>query len=209
MDWEAVEAADLFQACVENRDPRAWDEFVRRFGLLIARTVYRSVQRWTAPTQEVVDDLVQNVYLKLCAQDGRALRTFQSLHPGAEFGFLKVLAANAVADHFRTRKARPEGGSTVPLDRAPEPTQEHGGDRELMLREIEEGLDRVTQGATRERDRNVFLLYYRQGFSARAISALPTVGLSCEGVESLLGRLTKGVREYLSAGTSRREAEPS
>jgi len=44
----------------------------------------------------------------------------------------------------------------------------------------------------------VFWLYYRAGFTASAIASLPTVGLTTKGVESLIFRLTRIVRENLA-----------
>jgi RNA polymerase sigma-70 factor (ECF subfamily) len=56
-----------------------------------------------------------------------------------------------------------------------------------------------------ERDRTVFWLYYQQGFSAKAIAALPSIGLSEKGVESAILRLTREVRNRLATTRS----EPS
>jgi RNA polymerase sigma-70 factor (ECF subfamily) len=45
-----------------------------------------------------------------------------------------------------------------------------------------------------KRDRTIFWLYYRQGFSAREIAELPGLGLTQKGVESCIHRLTNMLR---------------
>ena len=162
MDWQNTDAERLFQACANREDSQAWDEFVRRYGLVISRTAFRTAQRWTVPTQELVDDLVQDIYLKLCAHNERALRGFRSIREGSDFGYLKVFAANTVIDQFRTRKA---AAVNIPLDHAPEPAVEGPNpESEIMLREIEAGLDCVAPGETYKRERFISFLYYRHGF---------------------------------------------
>jgi RNA polymerase sigma-70 factor, ECF subfamily len=50
---------------------------------------------------------------------------------------------------------------------------------------------------TKDRDRTIFWLYYRQGMTAKEITGLPGIGLSLKGVESALHRLVKLVRDHL------------
>jgi RNA polymerase sigma-70 factor (ECF subfamily) len=67
----------------------------------------------------------------------------------------------------------------------------------VLLREIDEAIDRI---AASKRDKTVFLLYYRQGFTALAIAQVPGIELTAKGVESCLHRLTAQLREHM-AGT--------
>jgi RNA polymerase sigma-70 factor (ECF subfamily) len=55
-------------------------------------------------------------------------------------------------------------------------------------------VERITET---ERDKLVFLLYYRQGFTAKAIAELPGIQLSEKGVESCLLRLTRHLRQHI------------
>ena len=57
-------------------------------------------------------------------------------------------------------------------------------EKAVLLREVNDALSRVAAGPHLQRDRKVFLLYYRVGLSANAIAALPSIGLSTKGVES-------------------------
>jgi RNA polymerase sigma-70 factor (ECF subfamily) len=45
-----------------------------------------------------------------------------------------------------------------------------------------------------ERDRVMFWLYYRQGYTAEEIARLPAIGLTAKGVESALRRVTVWLR---------------
>jgi RNA polymerase sigma-70 factor (ECF subfamily) len=45
-----------------------------------------------------------------------------------------------------------------------------------------------------ERDRALFWLYYRQGFTAEEIGRLTAIGLTAKGVESALRRVTTWLR---------------
>jgi RNA polymerase sigma-70 factor (ECF subfamily) len=64
----------------------------------------------------------------------------------------------------------------------------------ILLREIE---DLIGQIAEKERDKVVFLLYYRQGLTAKKIAGIPGIELSEKGVESCLHRLTERVRKHV------------
>ena len=61
--------------------------------------------------------------------------------------------------------------------------------RAVLLSEIETRL-RDASGIISPRDRAIFWLYYRHGFTAVEIAALPAVHLSHKGVESVLRRIT-------------------
>jgi RNA polymerase sigma-70 factor (ECF subfamily) len=60
-------------------------------------------------------------------------------------------------------------------------------------------LNLCVAGADRDRNSKIFWLYYRAGLSAAAIAALPGIGLSTKGVESLILRITRELRERMSA----------
>jgi len=42
---------------------------------------------------------------------------------------------------------------------------------------------------------SIFWLYYEQGYSAKEISLLPSMGLTVKGVESTLQRLTRFLKD--------------
>jgi RNA polymerase sigma-70 factor (ECF subfamily) len=198
MNWTLADAEALFLACADNADPGAWQEFVRRYGELISRTALRVARRWADFHPEVIEDLIQETYVKLCQSQGKVLRSWRALRTDADYGFIKVFTANVVVDHFRNLNAlRRNAGATVPLASVPEPATELDGlDRAMIIRDVEECLDQKATGPTRNRDHYVFALYYKHGLTAQAISQIPGIGLTREGVESLLWRLTRMLREH-------------
>jgi len=197
---------DLLRACADGGDARAWDEFVRRFHGLISGVVLRTAGRWGLRSPGVVDDLVQESYLKLCRDRMRLLREFEAEHPDAIYGYLKVIVANVVHDQcraLRSKKRVPsqsEGsyGSSPPgtsRGSALDAGSAEGIERAILLKEVDAILR--SAGVSR-RDRTIFWLYYRQGLTAEAIGRLPTIFLSVKGVESVLYRLTRLVRERVA-----------
>jgi RNA polymerase sigma-70 factor (ECF subfamily) len=190
----------LLESCLRSRDEFLWTEFIRRSQPVIAGVVVKTVRRWTTPSPALIDDLVQDTYVKLCANDFRALRQFVCRHENALFGFLKVVAANTVQDHFRGSYSQKRGcgKDEEELDRAMvrvgASRRSEDVERGILLREIESHLEICAAGPNFARDRTIFLLYYRQGLTARRISQLPDIELTVKGVESTLLRLTRLIR---------------
>ena len=201
MTWTSP--ADLLQACIEG-DEQAWEEFIRRFHPVIAGTVMRCARRFRETTPELIDDLVQETLFKICANRCRTLREFEPQSPDAIFGFLKTVAFTVTLDHFRIGLAekRGFGRSDAALD-AYGASAVAGSEglpeieREILLTQIDEHLATGLDSATGTRDRRIFWLYYQHGMTARAIAAIPGLGLTQKGVESVIQRLTSQVRERL------------
>jgi RNA polymerase sigma-70 factor, ECF subfamily len=205
MDLRKLPAQELLQLCLQSGDQATWLEFVRRFQPLITCVIIKSIRRWTNPEPALVDDLVQDTYLKLCANNFRALREFDCQHEHALFGFLKVVASNLVQDHFRSSysQKRGSGKEEEELDQiqivAPSSSSfSESADRNILIREIKQCLETHAAEPNFTRDYAIFWLYYQQGLTAKAISELPTIGLSVKGVESTLLRLTRLVKEKMN-----------
>jgi RNA polymerase sigma-70 factor (ECF subfamily) len=202
--YTAVSASELIHACVDG-EAAAWQEFIRRFNRIIAITSYRAARRWGEDSPATVDDLTQETYLKLCADDARVLREFDSTHRDAIFGFLKVVTANVANDYFKRLQAGKRGGSQVDeqledaerTGDAADPASPASVERAVLLNEVDACLCAVAPAETQERDRTIFWLYYRQGLTAKEIVELPSIGLSLKGVESTLHRLTQLLRADL------------
>jgi RNA polymerase sigma-70 factor (ECF subfamily) len=197
---------ELIRACAEANDSATWAEFVSRFHRHISLSIVRVGYQWGEAPQRVVDDLVQDTYLKLCANRCRLLLGFASQNPEAIVGYVKTIAMNVARDHFKSRRSlkRGSGETSQSLDESQTSASPSnlGGqeamEREILLNQIHECLETGSQGRDHDRDCTIFWLYYRQGMSAKDIAALPTIGLSAKGVESTIFRLTRLVRERLA-----------
>jgi RNA polymerase sigma factor (sigma-70 family) len=208
MDYAALSAEQLILACTQTGDAAAWEEFVRRFHRLIATVAFRVARRWDNSSPQLVDDLVQEAYLKLCAGNFRILRSFKSQHPDAFYGYLKVVTANLVQDHFKAAHSGKRGSGNVEVAVDPQITSAavataKSSERNILLQQVDGLLSRLAVGQHLERDRRVFWLYYRVGLTANAIASLPAIGLSTKGVESTILRLTRLLRQELAADRSR------
>ena len=176
----------------------------------------RIASPWGTAPQQIVDDLVQETYLKLCADKCRLLREFAIQHPEAISAYIKTIAANAAHDHFKALNSQKRGsGETSQFLEDVEPQAQSGSlggqdamEREVLLKQIDRCLETCSQGPDQERDRLIFWLYYQQGMSAKAIAALPTVDLTAKGVESAIFRLTRLVREQIAGLRSQTSVSP-
>jgi RNA polymerase sigma-70 factor (ECF subfamily) len=215
VDCKALSPAQLVLHCLKAGDESAWIEFVHRFHPLIARVVTRVAWRWGESSREVLDDLVQETYLKLCTNRETLLQRFQ-VTDDSIFGFVKVFTANLVHDHFKAAHSTKRGGGakTEPAD--DQTSSEQSGncsfdsksiERSVLLGQIDSCLREEESGPNAWRDRQIFWLYYRVGLSASAIAALPAVGLSTKGVESTILRMTQVVRRRLARAEDSAETE--
>ena len=206
VDYSAIPPQELILACLHDGEESAWAEFIRRFHPLIANVAVRVARQWGEASPQVIDDLIQETYLKLCAERFRLFQNFKSAHQDAIYGFVKVFTANLVHDHFKASRAQKRGGSaeTGSLDDGAaaervtriEP-EVATVERKVLLGQVATCLEGVSSGPNEKRDCRIFWLYYRAGLSARAIAGLPTIGLTTKGVESTILRLTRAVRQKL------------
>jgi len=202
-----VSIEDLLRRCSVSGDIEAWEEFVRRFHRLIAKAVLRTAARFGDSSKGTVDDLIQETYFKFCSQNRHILRNFDHRHPGAFIGYLKVLAANVVRDHFKSAYSKKRGANQVegmaegfiPPARKDSAGSLESIERGVLIGEVGRHLALFAVGQDRERNSNVFWLYYRVGLSASAIAALPGIDLTTKGVESLILRMTRELRERMTA----------
>ena len=206
--YSSLSAVDLVQKCAHSEDADAWRELVRRFHPVIAAAVLRTARRWCEPPRQLLDDLIQDTYFKLCNDHSRLLRSFQPEHSNSIYGYLQVMAANVVHDHFKAERTgkRGAGRQTESLsepvsDPRAGPTAAAGSDameRYISLRQIDEMLAHLTASPDQKRNRMIFFLYYRQGLTASEIAALPALRLTTKGVESILARLTHMIRSHIA-----------
>jgi RNA polymerase sigma-70 factor (ECF subfamily) len=201
-------ADQLIRFCATSGNRPAWEEFMRRYHAVITSAAIRVAQQWGGGgSDEEIDDVIQEIYLKIYADRGRLFTTFQSVHADAIFGFVKVVATNAARDFFRSKTAQKRGGNlTEPLDETADRIQQHCGlDRTVNLIEIYRMVEEHTRHENGPRDRAIFDLYYREGLTAEAISKVPGITLNPKGVEAVLHRITKAIRATVSNANPQQE----
>lgn len=90
-------------------DKRSWDSFVRRYAALIVAAV-----RGVASHSGDIEDLTQEVFVRLCKDDFRLLRSYDSTRASMST-WITIVARSTARDALRRR--RPD---SVPIDGVPE-----------------------------------------------------------------------------------------
>jgi RNA polymerase sigma-70 factor (ECF subfamily) len=207
VNYTDLSPPELFAICARAGDSSSWKEFIRRFNPVIARSVLRVAMRYGTSERSLVDDLIQETYLRICANDCKLLRTFIPRRPESAFGFLKVVAASVAEDFFKSRRSEKRAPEVTAdsleessVRAAPEclGTTLNHSERAVLIDQIDRSLCAIVPPEELLRSRTVFWLYYRSGFTASAIASIPALELTTKGVESLLFRLTRLVRSNLS-----------
>jgi RNA polymerase sigma-70 factor (ECF subfamily) len=214
--YSSVPSDDLICACAESENESAWEEFVSRFERPISLSVIRAALHWGEPPRQLLEDLVQETYLKLCSDKCRLLRAFALKNPNSVLGYIKTIAVNVVHDHFKAQHSQKRGAGRVQESVESVDAKAYDGstgspadlERQVLLSQIDACLEIYATGPDGERDRLIFWLYYRQGLTATAIAALPSVRLTAKGVESAILRLTRLVREQIVDQRHQSSAEP-
>jgi RNA polymerase sigma-70 factor (ECF subfamily) len=210
-----MSAEELIRACAESNDGPAWEEFVARFRRPISLSILRIANQWGSTPQQVIDDLVQETYLKLCADKCRLLGAFAVQHPEAVLGYIKTIAINVAHDCFKSLHSQKRGeGETDQFPEDAELQAQSGRfgcpdaiEDKILLKQIDDRLRKCAAGPNQERDCLIFWFYYLQGMSAKAIAGLATIRLTAKGVEAVIFRLIRCLREQLGGVGSESPAE--
>lgn len=194
---------ELARACAHSADTAEWGELLARCAPVAALVAARVARIWQGTASSaVVDDIVQEVFVKLCEQERRILREFRPKGDDSFLALLRVITASVANDYFRRQYSEKRGGKVVTmlLDDAPSSLMATQNDqdaqRTVLFNELDRKL-RSASGATADRDRAIFWLYYLQGLTADEIALLPGSELSAKGVESALRRVTAWLRKEL------------
>ena len=100
---------DALPDALLNGDATAWESFVRRYGGLIVAAV-----RGIAQSHGEVEDLTQEVFVRLCKDDFRLLRNYDPARAGLST-WLTIVARSTARDALRRRRAE-----SVPIEAVPE-----------------------------------------------------------------------------------------
>ena len=182
----------LWDACVRQpHSASAWEALFAYLTPLLRRRVVRLAYTWSISPDDVAD-LIQEVCLKLAAK----YRQMRVPEPKDEFdAYVGKFIENATLDLLRHRYAQkrtPAAEIALSSLRRELSERRNGAantvELNIWLREVDDALDAST------RDRTVFWLYYRQGYTAKEIAGIPSLQISIDGVESIIHRLVVSLR---------------
>jgi RNA polymerase sigma-70 factor (ECF subfamily) len=216
MDPSRSSVNDLAKACSNSPDAAEWEEFLARCAPMVSLIAMRVCRLWMNHAQPaMVDDIAQEVYLKLCEQERRILREFEPRAEDSFLGLLRIVSASVANDYFRLHTSVKRGGKvvTISLDEelATGQTASARPARAMHQSTLLSELDRRLQaapGVQAARDRDLFWLYYLHGFTAEEIASLPGTELTAKGVESALRRIANWLRQEIQARSPGSDLDP-
>jgi len=187
----------LIEACLQESTSVAWEYFICRVQPVFARAAYRVAAEHGGVATQDIDDIVQEICLKLGSRGREILWPLCAEPEQRVFAYLKVMAINAARDYFKAKFAEKRGkNAVVSYDSVPEEFAcgETGQavEKKILASQVDAALD------ANPRERTIFWLYYEQGFTAKEIAAIPHFGLTAKGVESLIYRLGVGAKGSLN-----------
>jgi RNA polymerase sigma factor (sigma-70 family) len=185
-----------WQRCRETpTDSGVWEELFQRLSPALGGIISRIMWRWGVSERADIDDLLQDTGLKI-------LELSRSSHhlptdDARLYGYFRTVAANTALTWIRQRfTEKRNADETVSLvDHLASLTEEIRPGQNLELKVLVREMDKLLDCPPR--DRNIFWLYYRQGLTAAEIAAIPAIGLSVKGVESLMHRMRADLRERM------------
>jgi RNA polymerase sigma factor (sigma-70 family) len=213
-DPSVCSAEELVSLCGRGEHPDAWDEFVARFNPRIVRFIIRErrARGISAGTEEadVVADLAQEVYLRLLANDRRAMRNFRGATEFAVLAYLARIARAVVGDAVRRDTSQKRSAQLVSIDEQEdgsvglasklEAGEQSAPDRrlhdKLVLERLETHLLSIGS-ANPARDALVFQLHVIEGLSVREIAAVPGLKMSLAAVETVIRRTRERLKALL------------
>ena len=146
------------------------------------------------PNRDLVDDLIQQVYIRLCANDYQVLRRMAGESEASFLAFVKTVACNLSIDYLRSNWRTFD---------AVEDTEPARDDRNIEQFILFDSVDRHLAECAKNdptRSREIFWLYYCSGLTSKAIAEIRDLELTQKGVESLLLRLSRCIRRALAEG---------
>jgi RNA polymerase sigma factor (sigma-70 family) len=199
-----LEALIRAYACGSNACREVWVADLSARALLL-RIVRQTAGRGGLLPDPDCEDVVQEVLLKLSVQSRRILASLPE-DPREAGSYLAALAANLCRDILRARSTlKRRGGLHPSLEEVDADPNQAAMDLVVESRLLRAQVEKTLESG---RDRFVFRLYYRWGFTAAEIAALSSIGLSAKGVESLLYRVTLQARDQLNPPRNAGAGEP-
>lgn len=194
----------------------AWHEFTSRF--ISSIRVFISRARHSSSLSESrtlrwpdLEDLVQEVIMRLVANDCQLLKRFEWRTEASFFRYLSMVSSSVVIDCYRylQRQRRPSHDSCLEeidpalLDRIGLSRDDLKMEKSILLQEITQIVEdllreEIAEAETRDRYFLIFKLHLFEGMSLSQISRHYGVNLSKKGVDKVLATILKRLRERLT-----------
>ena len=158
-------------------DPEAWEDFVRRYGGLIVAAV-----RGLAPGE--IEDLTQDVFVRLCKDDFRLLRSYDPARASIST-WLTIVARSTARDALRRRRAE-----AVPIESVPE--------ARLAVDPVEPAIRlKLPEALLSPRQREILAMLYDREMDVAEIAQ--ALGIDAQTVRSTHHKAMLKLRAYFNA----------
>lgn len=173
-------------AALTRGEKPAWDGFVRRYAGLILAAV-----RPTARPGVDLEDILQEVFTRLCKDDFRLLKTYDPTRAGLST-WLTIVARSTARDMQRRRQPQ-----VTPLDAVPE----------VMLSVTAEPQEklRLPDGLLSPRQKLVLMLLYEREMEVAEVAA--SLGIDPQTVRSTHHKAMLKLREHFAESDATRETK--
>ena len=164
---------------------------------------------WNFSFEDTVDDLIQATILRLVENDCTLLRRFRGEHEDDLLAYLAVISRSVVRDCWRRQHAWKRNlnhGRTLRrsefITLRLQSSQDYlSTGRQVLAREVLElsGHALTDADGFSDRDRLIFGLHFIDDLSAAQIAQCRGIGLTKPGVEKVLWRIKKRIRNLAEA----------
>lgn len=181
VEGAAVSEGDADLAALLDGEKAAWDRFVARH----AAVIFAAVRRRLVPAGRTADaeDVVQDVFVKLCQNDFRLLRSYDASRAKITT-WLTVVANSAAIDHLRRLRRRTED-----IEAQPEAV--------LAVDPVEPERVKIPDGLLSPRQALVLELLYRRDMTPA--EAAEVIGIDPQTVRSMHHKALVKLRGHFQA----------
>lgn len=196
----------------EPRNRSAWFEFYARFDERIWLVIYRECNQKglsenTVQFNQILQDLVQDVYVKLVEKNCKALKAFIGVSENSFFTYIGIIARNVVRNYLKKMGAqkRPSIEKSIdeilPIDIFKSTYVDPEDEFTLVIRkeEIEDVIDEFLKGRDKARNKLIFKLYFYEGFSPEEIASQFNFSLSAKRIGNIISEIKQVLRNELLA----------
>lgn len=227
MDYSQLSNTELVRFCGQKPlDREAWMTFVQRFDGRIRLVVYRELKNKTKAENDsqlrlILDDLVQEVYVRLFEHQARALREFIGKNENSIYHYLGMIAKNTVLNYLVKRGAQKRQafeqsldsfkqysthGDFLLLHEAKQPVKNNVEESIQFLglvEEVEAILNKSFKEKKRIRYQLLFRLYFIEGLAVETIQKTFFMELSKKRINNMIAEIKKILKKGLSASAYR------
>ena len=200
-----ISSAELVRQCGHKlADRDLWELFAQRFHKLIFLYLMRTLKFHSkrGDVTELIPELAQEVYLRLCRNKGSMLRGFRGETDFSVAAFLARTSASVTIDYLRRDESLKRSGNVVSIEEVREQVEssrseydELNVDAMLKWIDVEKLAANDPDQKNAQRNAIIFKLHFMDGLTIQEIASFPGFELSEKGVGSVISRLRQRIKK--------------